>query len=346
MTTVAENIEVLRSCIDAFNQEDVEHWLESFHPEVRFVPMPSYLTPPGTTYYGREGMNTWFEAVLAQKAGVRTQPKREFRDLGDRVLGNFSIFKDGDPVPLTLAALYAFREGMISRVESFETEVEALAAYDEQDQQFRLLFQHASDAIILNDYDGYLVDANLAACDLFGVGLAELRGRTIFELTAPERVGELEELWRAFRARGQLKGESEMVSSSGERYPVELTARANFAPGRHVVLFIARVETPGPNEPDRPKKPRLHVAARRVLDERGSAVGGEVVRQQQHPRLTARELEVLQLAADGRSTSEIADSLYLSSVTVKTHFQHIYRKLGVRDRTAAVAECLRRGLIK
>jgi DNA-binding NarL/FixJ family response regulator len=62
--------------------------------------------------------------------------------------------------------------------------------------------------------------------------------------------------------------------------------------------------------------------------------------------LTPRELEVLQLAAEGRSTSEIADALYLSSVTVKTHFQHIYKKLGARDRTAAVAECMRRGLIR
>jgi DNA-binding NarL/FixJ family response regulator len=62
--------------------------------------------------------------------------------------------------------------------------------------------------------------------------------------------------------------------------------------------------------------------------------------------LTAREREVLQLATRGHSTHEIAEVLFLSSATVKTHFQRAYAKLGVRDRASAVAECLRRGLIE
>jgi DNA-binding CsgD family transcriptional regulator len=61
--------------------------------------------------------------------------------------------------------------------------------------------------------------------------------------------------------------------------------------------------------------------------------------------LTPREVEVLQLGAEGRSTREIADVLFVSPGTVKTHFQHVYEKLGSRDRAAAVAEALRRGLI-
>ncbi len=64
------------------------------------------------------------------------------------------------------------------------------------------------------------------------------------------------------------------------------------------------------------------------------------------PPLTARELEVLQLAADGHSMARVADRLELSRSTVKTHFDHIYRKLGVSDRTAAVAEMLRQGVIR
>jgi DNA-binding NarL/FixJ family response regulator len=62
-------------------------------------------------------------------------------------------------------------------------------------------------------------------------------------------------------------------------------------------------------------------------------------------RLTAREREVLQRAADGYSGPDIARTLVLSPVTVKTHFQNIYGKLGVHDRVSAVAEGLRRGLI-
>jgi PAS domain S-box-containing protein len=61
--------------------------------------------------------------------------------------------------------------------------------------------------------------------------------------------------------------------------------------------------------------------------------------------LSARELEVLQLAAQGLSGPVIAERLIISPATVKTHFEHIYEKLGVTDRAAAVAEAMRQGLI-
>ena len=62
--------------------------------------------------------------------------------------------------------------------------------------------------------------------------------------------------------------------------------------------------------------------------------------------LTAREIEVLRLAAEGHRGPAIAEQLVLSPLTVKTHFQHIYEKLGVGDRAAAVAQALRTGLIQ
>jgi PAS domain S-box-containing protein len=62
-------------------------------------------------------------------------------------------------------------------------------------------------------------------------------------------------------------------------------------------------------------------------------------------RLTERELEILQLAADGTTGPAIAERLVVSPATVKTHFEHIYEKLGVGDRAAAVAHALRVGLI-
>lgn len=63
------------------------------------------------------------------------------------------------------------------------------------------------------------------------------------------------------------------------------------------------------------------------------------------PPLTARELEVLQLAAEGFRGRAIAERLVVSPATVKSHFEHIYSKLGVADRAAAVATGLRQGLI-
>lgn len=63
------------------------------------------------------------------------------------------------------------------------------------------------------------------------------------------------------------------------------------------------------------------------------------------PVLSKRELEVLQLAAEGHQVSDIAEKLTISPMTVKSHLRRIYAKLGVTGRVAAVAQGLRTGLI-
>ena len=67
---------------------------------------------------------------------------------------------------------------------------------------------------------------------------------------------------------------------------------------------------------------------------------------EERPVLTAREREILGLTANGHSAPEIAERLTLSPTTVRTHLQHLYDKLGVSDRAAAVAEAMRRGLLE
>jgi two-component system nitrate/nitrite response regulator NarL len=62
--------------------------------------------------------------------------------------------------------------------------------------------------------------------------------------------------------------------------------------------------------------------------------------------LSEREVEILQLVAFGDTNRDVAGKLYISPDTVKTHLEHIYQKLGATDRTAAVAEALRRRLIE
>ena len=62
-------------------------------------------------------------------------------------------------------------------------------------------------------------------------------------------------------------------------------------------------------------------------------------------KLSSRELEVLQLVAEGGSNSEIASRLHISQATVKSHLIHIFGKLGVSDRTAAVTVALKRGIL-
>ena len=64
------------------------------------------------------------------------------------------------------------------------------------------------------------------------------------------------------------------------------------------------------------------------------------------PVMTDRERETLGLIAEGLSAPAIGSALHLSTATVKTHLQHIYEKLGVSERAAAVAEAMRRGLLE
>jgi DNA-binding NarL/FixJ family response regulator len=61
--------------------------------------------------------------------------------------------------------------------------------------------------------------------------------------------------------------------------------------------------------------------------------------------LSRREREVLALVADGTTNREAARKLFVSEATIKTHLLHIYDKLGVRDRAAAVSEAYKRGLL-
>jgi DNA-binding NarL/FixJ family response regulator len=62
--------------------------------------------------------------------------------------------------------------------------------------------------------------------------------------------------------------------------------------------------------------------------------------------LTPREVEVLRLVARGTSNRDTAAALFVSEATVKTHLLHIYAKLGVNDRAAAVALAVERGLVR
>jgi DNA-binding NarL/FixJ family response regulator len=69
------------------------------------------------------------------------------------------------------------------------------------------------------------------------------------------------------------------------------------------------------------------------------------VRKPASEALSQREHEVLKLIANGATNREAAAQLFVSEATIKTHLLHIYEKLGVRDRAAAVGEAYRRNLL-
>ena len=75
-------------------------------------------------------------------------------------------------------------------------------------------------------------------------------------------------------------------------------------------------------------------------------IAAEVRNRRRGSLLTQREAEILALLADGHSAGQIADRLVHGTSTVKTHLHHVHEKLGVTDRAAAVAEAMRRGLLR
>jgi len=85
-----------------------------------------------------------------------------------------------------------------------------------------------------------------------------------------------------------------------------------------------------------------------LASELQAGVAGEIRLRAPHDRpvMSERERETLALIAEGLSAPQIGRTLHLSTATVKTHLQHIYEKLGVSERAAAVAEAMRRGLLE
>lgn len=72
----------------------------------------------------------------------------------------------------------------------------------------------------------------------------------------------------------------------------------------------------------------------------------EASRLDEDAAITRREIEVLQLIADGCSTPEVAERLFISQKTVKNHLASIYAKLDARDRTQAVLQAVRMGIVR
>ena len=91
-------------------------------------------------------------------------------------------------------------------------------------------------------------------------------------------------------------------------------------------------------------EPRM---TRRLLDEFArQPAPGAVANTPELGTLTQRELEVLRAVARGLSNAEIAEELYISETTVKTHITHILQKLGLRDRVQVVVLAYQTGLAR
>jgi DNA-binding NarL/FixJ family response regulator len=87
---------------------------------------------------------------------------------------------------------------------------------------------------------------------------------------------------------------------------------------------------------------QVHAGRKRIPQE----VAAQLAEHIADEPLTGREIDVLQHVASGNRNRDIAERLLISEETVKVHVKHIMEKLGARDRTAAVAIAVRRGIIQ
>jgi DNA-binding CsgD family transcriptional regulator len=176
--------------------------------------------------------------------------------------------------------------------------------------------------MVMIDAERRYVEVNRPARLVFRLSLAEMRRYTTDDLTPQHELHTTNAVWARLLEAGCVAGRSELVGANGSIFDVVYCGVANALPGLHLLAFAPA------------GWPEQELSA--VDDIAGDSTLAP---------LTPREREVLQLAAEGLSGPSIANRLVVSPATVKTHFSNLYRKLGVSDRTAAVARGLRFGLI-
>jgi DNA-binding NarL/FixJ family response regulator len=118
----------------------------------------------------------------------------------------------------------------------------------------------------------------------------------------------------------------------------------------HEVLSAIEAGATGYLLKDAPREELIRAvrAAHRGESVLSPSVAGRLMGRARRPATDAispRELEVIKLIAGGANNREAAAKLFVSEATIKTHLLHVYEKLGVRDRAAAVSEAYKRHLI-
>jgi DNA-binding CsgD family transcriptional regulator len=172
------------------------------------------------------------------------------------------------------------------------------------------------------DDDGLCLEVSDAACAALGRPRDAMVGKPFAAALAGTAEERLTHLWRALGGRGGHAGPFETAAGA----MVDLTLTRDVAPGRHVVAIAAAGST---------------LATRRRFAPAGTPGPAPAGRTP-----SAREREVLDLLAQGRTDPQIAELLGLSPATVQTHVRNAKSKLGARTRSHAVAIAIGRGLIE
>jgi DNA-binding CsgD family transcriptional regulator len=176
--------------------------------------------------------------------------------------------------------------------------------------------------MVIVDGERRYVAANTAARLALRLTWGQLRELRIDDLTAPNRLPAMHDAWALLTRAESMAGRGEVSSPHGVVLQIAYYALQDALPGLYLIAFVPA------------GWPESEFFTDSYPADAESA-----------PHLTLRELEVLQLTAEGYSAPIIARELVVSVETVRTHLTHIYTKLSVRDRARAVAMALRLDLI-
>lgn len=105
------------------------------------------------------------------------------------------------------------------------------------EKKYQNLFNSAIDAILIADNEGYIIDANPAAAQLFGYTQSEFIGRHSLDITPIAKLEDWKLNWKKFQERGTASGEYEAVSRDGKKLHLEFQAVAHFLNGMHLSII-------------------------------------------------------------------------------------------------------------
>ena len=197
--------------------------------------------------------------------------------------------------------------------------------------RLRTAFERSRHPMLIADDQRRWVTGNTAACDLLGIPREEIPWRTMDDFTPQSERKRLEEQWRAFLASGAAEGWYQLYVPDRGPIPVEFSATANVLPARHLSVFIPSDDV----STEHAKSALAREAAWAPVVAEGSG----------RLQLTEREREVMTLVASGLQSGDIAEHLFLSPETVKSHVHNALGKLGAHTRAHAVAIALVTGQI-
>ena len=102
---------------------------------------------------------------------------------------------------------------------------------------FRAIVFHPSVPILITDNDRNYVEASIGVGKLFGLSRETIIGRRLDDFIAPNLKPRVSELWQAFLDQGEWKEPLSVRGPEGKPLPVEVRAKANILPARHVVAL-------------------------------------------------------------------------------------------------------------